>query len=66
MQQAQMRVEKLEKIITRDTFNSKILKSINKNKNKVYVYGNNYKTKDGTCVRDYVHVNDIVRAIIMD
>ena len=40
----------------------KILKSINENKNKVYVYGNNYKTKDGTCVRDYVHVNDIVRA----
>ena len=40
----------------------KILKSINENKNKVYVYGNNYKTKDGTCVRDYVHVNDIVKA----
>ena len=40
----------------------KIFKSINQNKNKVYVYGNNYKTKDGTCIRDYVHVNDIVRA----
>ena len=40
----------------------KILNSINKNKNRVYVYGNDYKTKDGTCVRDYVHVNDIVKA----
>ena len=40
----------------------KILKLISRNKKKVYVYGNNHKTKDGTCVRDYVHVNDIVRA----
>lgn len=26
------------------------------------VYGNNYDTPDGTCVRDYVHVKDIARA----
>ncbi len=26
---------------------------------KVNIYGNNYKTKDGTCVRDYIHVSDI-------
>jgi UDP-glucose 4-epimerase len=26
------------------------------------IYGNNYDTPDGTCVRDYVHVDDIVRA----
>jgi len=26
------------------------------------LYGNNYPTPDGTCVRDYVHVNDIARA----
>jgi UDP-glucose 4-epimerase len=23
------------------------------------VFGNNYETRDGTCVRDYVHVNEI-------
>ena len=23
------------------------------------IYGNNYRTKDGTCVRDYIHVSDI-------
>ena len=40
----------------------RILKSVRKNKLKVYVYGRNYKTKDGTCIRDFVHVNDIVRA----
>lgn len=26
---------------------------------KVYIYGNNYNTKDGTCVRDYIHVSDL-------
>tara|TARA_Y100001970_G_C14134255_1_gene803425 strand:+ start:309 stop:1283 length:975 start_codon:yes stop_codon:yes gene_type:complete len=30
---------------------------------KIYIYGNNYKTKDGTCVRDYVHIKDICIAI---
>ena len=26
------------------------------------VYGDNYPTPDGTCIRDYVHVEDIARA----
>jgi len=26
---------------------------------KVNIYGKNYKTKDGTCVRDYIHVSDL-------
>jgi UDP-glucose 4-epimerase len=29
-----------------------------------YVYGNDYKTKDGSGVRDYIHVNDLVDAHI--
>ena len=32
-------------------------------KKKVYIYGNNYKTLDGSCVRDYVHIKDICSAI---
>ncbi|MDB3889231.1 NAD-dependent epimerase/dehydratase family protein [Candidatus Pelagibacter sp.] len=32
-------------------------------KKKIYIYGNNYNTKDGTCVRDYVHIKDICSAI---
>jgi UDP-glucose 4-epimerase len=31
-----------------------------KNKNyKIKIFGKNYNTKDGTCVRDYIHLNDI-------
>ena len=30
---------------------------------KIYIYGNNYNTKDGSCIRDYVHIKDICRAI---
>ena len=29
------------------------------------LYGNRYPTPDGTCVRDYVHVDDIARAHVM-
>jgi UDP-glucose 4-epimerase len=30
---------------------------------KIYLYGNNYKTKDGTCERDYIHIKDICSAV---
>lgn len=32
-------------------------------KKKIYLYGNNYKTKDGTCIRDYIHIKDICESI---
>ena len=28
-------------------------------KPKVDIFGNNYNTKDGTCIRDYIHVSDL-------
>ena len=34
-------------------FNNKIIK----------IYGNNFSTKDGHCIRDYIHIKDIVSAI---
>lgn len=34
--------------------------------NKIFtVFGNNHKTKDGTCERDYTHVKDIARAHVL-
>lgn len=32
---------------------------------KLDVYGNDYKTKDGTCIRDYIHVNDLANAHLL-
>ncbi len=31
-------------------------------RNKMYIFGDNYNTKDGTCIRDYVHVEDLASA----
>lgn len=28
------------------------------------IYGNDYPTKDGTCIRDYIHISDLVEAHI--
>ena len=32
---------------------------------KVDIFGNNYKTKDGTCIRDYIHVSDLAEIHIV-
>lgn len=29
---------------------------------KISIFGNDYKTKDGTCIRDYIHVSDLALA----
>jgi UDP-glucose 4-epimerase len=34
-------------------------------RNKMQVYGNDYKTSDGTCIRDYIHVNDLADAHVL-
>lgn len=31
-------------------------------RDKLYVFGNDYDTRDGTCIRDYIHVEDLASA----
>lgn len=42
-----------------------ILQVPNGQRDAISVYGDNYDTKDGTCVRDYIHVNDLAQAHIL-
>lgn len=42
-----------------------IFRKINDPDLTLKVYGNDYPTKDGTCIRDYVHVLDIANAHIL-
>lgn len=42
-----------------------ILLNVALKKNKeLYIFGNNYPTNDGTCVRDYIHIMDLADAHI--
>ena len=36
-------------------------KEILKEKPSINVFGNNYENKDGTCIRDYIHVSDLAK-----
>ena len=36
--------------------------ALTKEKYKFKLFGDNYKTHDGTCIRDYIHVVDIANA----
>ncbi len=39
-----------------------VLQAISGRRDHIAVFGRNYNTPDGTCIRDYVHVNDICTA----
>jgi UDP-glucose 4-epimerase len=43
---------------------ARVLESIRDNQ-EFTLYGDNYPTPDGTCIRDYVHVDDIARAHVL-
>jgi len=42
-----------------------ILQVPNGKREAISVFGNDYDTKDGTCVRDYIHVTDLAEAHIL-
>lgn len=35
------------------------------NREKIQIFGDDYPTKDGTCIRDYIHVTDLANAHIL-
>ena len=39
-----------------------VLRAARDHKHAVTIFGNDYPTRDGTCVRDYIHVSDLARA----
>jgi UDP-glucose 4-epimerase len=41
------------------------LRSIIHSKGSISIFGTDYKTRDGTCVRDYIHIHDLATAHIL-
>src|SRR5437763_3800366 len=42
-----------------------VLQAANGTRADVQIFGNDYPTRDGTCIRDYIHVIDLARAHIL-
>ena len=39
-----------------------LMKVVNNESKKFKIFGNNWPTKDGTCIRDYIHIMDLADA----
>ncbi|MEA2037920.1 MAG: UDP-glucose 4-epimerase GalE [Nanoarchaeota archaeon] len=42
-----------------------IMEVANGSRERMEVYGDDYKTKDGTCIRDFIHVSDLAEAHLL-
>ncbi|OAA94934.1 UDP-glucose 4-epimerase GalE [Clostridium coskatii] len=42
-----------------------ILQVALKKRDKIFIFGDDYNTEDGTCVRDYIHVTDLANAHLL-
>ena len=42
-----------------------ILQVANNKRQKISIFGDDYNTHDGTCIRDYIHVSDLAQAHIL-
>ncbi len=42
-----------------------VLKTAKGERESIKIFGTDYPTKDGTCIRDYIHVNDLAKAHIL-
>ena len=50
---------KIGEIGNKDRLFNNISKKIIRNEKNINIYGGDYKTNDGTCIRDYIHVYDL-------
>ena len=39
-----------------------VLAAIHGKRDQLKIFGSDYETRDGTCIRDYIHVNDLAKA----
>jgi len=42
-----------------------VLQAASRRRDSIAIYGSNYETPDGTCVRDYIHINDLCNAHLL-
>ncbi len=42
-----------------------ILQTASGRRDSIHIFGTDYDTPDGTCIRDYIHVNDIAKAHLL-
>lgn len=42
-----------------------IIRSLKSGDSSVSIFGTDYPTRDGTCIRDYIHVNDLANAHVL-
>lgn len=42
-----------------------VLRAARDDRHPITIFGNDYPTRDGTCVRDYIHVSDLARAHVL-
>ncbi|WP_457567736.1 UDP-glucose 4-epimerase GalE [Desulfurobacterium sp.] len=42
-----------------------VLKTAKGEREKISIFGTDYPTPDGTCIRDYIHVNDLAKAHLL-
>lgn len=42
-----------------------VLQVATKERNDIRIFGTDYPTHDGTCIRDYIHVNDLTQAHLL-
>lgn len=42
-----------------------VIEAALKKRDNIKIFGTDYSTKDGTCIRDYIHINDLAEAHIL-